>query len=88
MPCVGPQLLVGFEAFKLNRCNPMTDKFNMIKFHSLEFYCQDATNTSRRFVWGLGMSQVAKSDLSTGNKDYASYVIKSNDLIFTFTAPY
>lgn len=81
--------LVGFEAFKLNRTtNPMTDKFEILKFHSLEFYCSDATNTSRRFTWGLGMSQVAKSDLSTGNKDYASYVIKSNELVFAFTAPY
>ena len=80
--------LVGFEAFKLNRSNPLTDKFDILRFHSLEFYCSDATNTSRRFVWGLGMPQVAKSDLSTGNKEYASYVIKSNELIFAFTAPY
>lgn len=34
------------------------------------------------------MSNIAKSDLSTGNKTYASFVMKSNDLIFTFTAPY
>lgn len=80
--------LVGFEAFKLNRANPMTDKFEILRFHSLEFYCSDATNTSRRFTWGLGMSQVAKSDLSTKNKEYASYVIKSNELVFAFSAPY
>ena len=34
------------------------------------------------------MSNTAKSDLSTGNKTYASYVMKSNDLVFVFTAPY
>ena len=40
------------------------------RFHHLEFYCGDATNASRRFGWGLGMAQVAKSDHSTGNHTY------------------
>lgn len=44
--------LVGFDNFK--RCNPFSDKFGIEKFHSLEFYCNDATNVSRRFMWGLG----------------------------------
>lgn len=78
--------LVGHANFKRN--NPMSDKFTMKKFHHLEFYCSDATNTSRRFGWGLGMTNVAKSDLSTGNKTYASFVMKSNELVFVFTAPY
>ena len=34
------------------------------------------------------MQLVAKSDLSTGNKSYASYALKSNDLMFVFSAPY
>lgn len=34
------------------------------------------------------MQQVAKSDMSTGNKHCASYVCKSNDIVFVFTAPY
>lgn len=34
------------------------------------------------------MTLVAKSDQSTGNSLYASYVIRSNDLVFAFTAPY
>lgn len=41
-----------------------------------------------RFAWGLGMQLVAKSDHSTGNSTFASYVLRSNDLVFTFTAPY
>ncbi|EKU23402.1 4-hydroxyphenylpyruvate dioxygenase, partial [Nannochloropsis gaditana CCMP526] len=61
---------------------------NMKRFHHLEFYCGDATNTSRRFSWGLGLSQVAKSDNSTGNPLYASYVLQSQELVFVFTAPY
>jgi 4-hydroxyphenylpyruvate dioxygenase len=60
----------------------------MKRFHHLEFYCGDATNTSRRFAWGLGLSQVAKSDSSTGNPLYASYVLQSQELVFVFTAPY
>ena len=39
-------------------------------------------------MWGLGMHMVAKSDLSTGNQHYASYVLQSKELVFTFTAPY
>jgi len=31
---------------------------------------------------------VAKSDHSTGNSSFASYVLKSNELTFIFTAPY
>lgn len=34
------------------------------------------------------MPLVAKSDQSTGNSAFASYVLKSNDLTFVFTAPY
>ena len=41
-----------------------------------------------RFAWGLGMPLVAKSDQSTGNSAFASYVLKSNELTFIFTAPY
>ena len=41
-----------------------------------------------RFSWGLGMPTVAKSDQSTGNGIFASYVLKSNDLTFVLTAPY
>lgn len=50
--------------------------------------CGDASNTWRRFSWGLGMHLVAKSDQTTGNQTYCSYAIKSNDLMFVFTAPY
>ena len=57
-------------------------------FHHIEFYCGDATNTCRRFQLGLGMNLVSKSDLSTGNNRFASYCLKSHDLMFVFTAPY
>lgn len=78
--------MVGYDNFV--RSNPMSDKFEVLKFHSVEYWCGDAANISRRFMWGLGMNEVAKSDLSTGNKHFASTVIQSNDLVFTFTSPY
>eukprot|EP00878_Enallax_costatus_P016232 GHUV01017025.1.p1 GENE.GHUV01017025.1~~GHUV01017025.1.p1 ORF type:complete len:376 (+),score=123.06 GHUV01017025.1:262-1389(+) len=78
--------LVGYGNFK--RHNPRSDKFGINKFHHIEFWCADATNTFKRFQHGLGMTLVAKSDHSTGNSKYCSYVLQSNDLIFTFTAPY
>ncbi|KAF5732507.1 putative 4-hydroxyphenylpyruvate dioxygenase [Tripterygium wilfordii] len=78
--------LVGFSNFV--RTNPRSDRFKVKRFHHVEFWCSDATNTARRFAWGLGMPIVAKSDLSTGNLTHASYLIRSGDLCFLFTAPY
>jgi 4-hydroxyphenylpyruvate dioxygenase len=78
--------MVGYDNFV--RSNPMSDRFEVIKFHSVEWWCGDATNTARRFTWGLGMQEVAKSDFSTGNKHFASSVVKSNDLTFVFSSPY
>ncbi|XP_022727518.1 4-hydroxyphenylpyruvate dioxygenase-like [Durio zibethinus] len=78
--------LVGFSNFV--RTNPKSDRFNVKRFHHIEFWCTDATNTARRFSWGLGMRLLAKSDLSTGNLTHASYLLRSGDLNFLFTAPY
>jgi hypothetical protein len=44
--------------------------------------------THHSFQHGLGMTLVAKSDHSTGNSRYASYVLRSHDLTLVFTAPY
>ncbi|XP_052207496.1 4-hydroxyphenylpyruvate dioxygenase [Diospyros lotus] len=78
--------LVGFANFA--RVNPKSDRFRVKRFHHVEFWCTDATNAARRFSWGLGMPIVAKSDLSTGNLSHASYLLRSGDLHFLFTAPY
>ncbi|KAK7276744.1 hypothetical protein RIF29_17890 [Crotalaria pallida] len=78
--------LVGFENFV--RTNPKSDLFAVKRFHHVEFWCSDATNAARRFSWGLGMPIVAKSDLSTGNLIHASYLLRSGDLNFLFSAPY
>ena len=50
--------------------------------------CHDAITTASRFAVALGMQMVAKSDMITGNSVYASYVLRSNDLVFVFSAPY
>lgn len=80
--------LVGFNNFI--RANPRSDFFSVKRFHHIEFWCGDATNTSRRFSWSLGMPITAKSDLSTGNSVHASYLLRSvsGELQFVFTAPY
>nr|ADO62712.1 p-hydroxyphenylpyruvate dioxygenase [Mangifera indica] len=78
--------LVGFSNFV--RHNPKSDRFKVKKFHHIEFWCTDATNVARRFSWGLGMPIIAKSDLSTGNMVHASYLLRSGELNFVFTAPY
>ncbi|CAI9782303.1 unnamed protein product [Fraxinus pennsylvanica] len=78
--------LVGYNNFV--RTNPRSDFFSVKRFHHVEFWCGDATNTSKRFSWGLGMPLVAKSDLSTGNSVHASYLLRAGNLQFLFTAPY
>jgi len=78
--------MVGYDNFV--RHNPMTDRFEIIKFDHVEFWCSDAVNTARRFTWGLGMHEVANSNLTTGNRHYACSVVQSNDVVFAFTAPY
>lgn len=54
----------------------LKDKLDAIKFHHIEFYCGDAVTTYKRFQLGLGAKLVAKSDQSTGNNIYASYVLQ------------
>lgn len=78
--------LVGNKNFA--RHNPMSDRFDVHKFHHIEFFCADATNVSNRFSWGLGMRQIGKSDQSTGNHVSASYVVESGEVKLVFTAPY
>nr|GMC48589.1 4-hydroxyphenylpyruvate dioxygenase [Ipomoea batatas]GMD38555.1 4-hydroxyphenylpyruvate dioxygenase [Ipomoea batatas] len=80
--------LVGFKDFV--RVNPKSDHFAVKRFHHVEFWCGDATNTARRFSWALGMPIAAKSDLSTGNSAHASYLLRAcgGELQFLFTAPY
>jgi 4-hydroxyphenylpyruvate dioxygenase len=63
-------------------------RFEILKFHHVEFWCSDAVNTARRFTWGLGMHEVASSNLTSGNRHCACSVIQSNELVFVFTAPY
>ena len=78
--------LAGAKSFV--RSNPMTDLFEVDRFHHIEFWCGDAKTTSSRFGLALGLDLVAKSDQGTGNHDCASYVMQSNDITIVFTAPY
>lgn len=78
--------LVGFKNFVW--ANPKSDLFKFKRFHHVEFWCTDATNTARRFSHGLGMPIVAKSDLSTGILTHASYLLRSGDLNLLFSAAY
>jgi 4-hydroxyphenylpyruvate dioxygenase len=41
-----PVQLVGFDNFK--RHNPHSDRFAVHRFHHVEFWCADATNTYKR----------------------------------------
>lgn len=81
-----PSTIKGYNSFV--RTNPRSDKISVQRFHHVEFYCGDATNTFRRFMLGLGMDLISKTDLSTGNSIHASYLLQSGDMRMLFTAPY
>ena len=66
--------LSGVEGFV--RTNPLSDKFPARNFHHVEFFCGDSTSVFKRFMAGLGMELVAKSDLSSGNAAHASYLLQ------------
>ena len=78
--------LVGAENFV--RVNPMSDKTEIDRFHHVEFYAGDSTCTYKRFMHGLGMELVSKSDLTTGNTVHASYLLQTAQARMLFTAPY
>ena len=78
-------VLKGYEGFIRN--NPMSDKFDVKCFHHVEFYCGDALNTCNRFLHGLGMHLISKSDQSSGNTLYSSYCLESGSTKMIFTAP-
>ncbi|KAK8940947.1 hypothetical protein KSP39_PZI010082 [Platanthera zijinensis] len=78
--------LVGYSKFV--RTNLRTDRFPVLGFHHIEFWCADATNTAGRFSFGLGMPLAARSDLSTGNPIHSSLLLRSSSLQFLFSASY
>lgn len=78
--------LQGFDKFK--RENPMSDKINALSFNHLEFFCGDATTASKRFIGSMGVELAAKSDLSTGNDLFSSYVMQTGTARLVFTAAY
>ena len=65
-----------------------TDKFTTRCFHHIEFYTGDATSTYRRFMHAVGLELVSKSDFSTGNTCFNSYLLQSGQVRMLFTAPY
>jgi len=75
------------NALEFERKNPLSDLFEVKRFHHVEFYCGDVQNTARRFQFGLGMAQIAHSDLSTGNTDSSHLCLQSGELCFVFSAP-
>ncbi|KAH7654463.1 4-hydroxyphenylpyruvate dioxygenase protein [Dioscorea alata] len=77
--------LVGFTRFV--RVNPRSDRFPVIGFHHVEFWCTDVASAAGRFSFSLGAPLSAFSGLSTANPFHTSHLIRSHDLRFLFTSP-
>jgi len=65
-----------------------TDLFNMIRFDHLEWTVQDASATVKVFKMGLGMELIGESRKETGNHEYCSYVLQTNEIKFIISAPF
>ncbi|OQU88855.1 hypothetical protein SORBI_3002G105600 [Sorghum bicolor] len=67
-----------------------TDRFHVMDFHHVEFWCADAASAAGRFSFALGVPLAAHSDLTTGNTAHASHLLRSRSgpLALLFTAPY
>lgn len=87
MEGISDAVFVGATNFVRQKPNSAPE-LTIKRFHHLEFYTADASTTMKAFSIGLGLKVMAKSDQSTGNHTYASYVLKSNDVCFVVTAPY
>mmetsp|Transcript_6946 Transcript_6946/g.10163 ORF Transcript_6946/g.10163 Transcript_6946/m.10163 type:complete len:430 (-) Transcript_6946:35-1324(-) len=87
---VGDAQFVGASNFKRNKPekSPTEGKFNVERFHHLHFEVGDVATISKIFSMGLGMKIVEKSDQETGNHEFSSVVMKSNDIVFVLSAPY
>ncbi|KAJ0975825.1 hypothetical protein J5N97_017790 [Dioscorea zingiberensis] len=81
------------EEFKLVGCtrfvrtNPRSDRFPVLGFHHIEFWCADAVSAAGRFSFSLGAPLSAFSGLSTSNPFHSSHLLRSHDLRFLFTSP-
>ncbi|KAJ1288870.1 hypothetical protein BS78_02G121100 [Paspalum vaginatum] len=66
------------------------DRFHVIDFHHVEFWCADAASAAGRFSFALGVPLAAQSDITTGNTAHASRLLRSRtgSLAFLFSAPY
>jgi len=75
---------------RINRQNigVKTDRFEVISFDHLEFWCMDAKTTMQSLKIGIGMKLIARSLHETGNHQYASYVLQSNNIKWAVVAPY
>ena len=78
--------LVGYDNFV--RHNPLSDRFEVRRFHHLEILCGDAKTTANHFCTALGCIPVAVSNMMSGNCVYASHVVASGSLTIACTAPY
>ena len=66
----------------------LKDKISALEFHHIEFYAGDATAAYKRMMYSLGLELVAKSEFSSGNNVFASYMLQSGNTRMLFTAPY
>jgi 4-hydroxyphenylpyruvate dioxygenase len=75
----------------LSTTRPMTEEADFLKLNGMdhvEFWVGNAKQAAYFYQHAFGFTPVAYSGLETGNRKFASYVMKQGKIRFVLTAPY
>lgn len=56
-------------------------------FDHLRFYVSNAKQTAAYYTTRFGFEFLAYQGLETGNRDYATHVVRNGKIIYAFTSP-
>jgi len=61
--------------------------FDFTGFHHIEFYVSNAKQVADFYIVRMGFEKVGYCGLETGNRAYASHVVRQNKITYVFTSP-
>ncbi len=62
--------------------------FQILGIHHVEFYVGNAKQSAYFYRRAFGFEWFAYSGLETGNREFTSYALRQNEVVFMITAPY
>jgi len=81
-------LILRYNMINRKNVGVKTDRFEVLSFDHLEYWCSDAKTTAHGLKVGAGMEIIGISMHETRNHQYSSYVLKTNNIKWVVLAPY